>query len=347
MINVVKILNTIRANGGADYQARIPVATAENLKDIGKSLLEYDTQMNAFLDMLLNRIGMTLIKTATIQNPLAKLKTAGVPYGKGIQELYINPSRGQTYTFDSQDLLKVVKADVKVNYFNTQRQDKYPVTITAEMLQQAFTSPYAFEQFLNGIVMSLYSGDNYDEFLMMKNLIATAFVNKHVQIEEIYTEGDAVTARDEAIINNLVRAIRVNSKNFVIPSSKNNNYTPKEGEPKLITATPVEQQVLIIDSTMSAIMDTDKFANAFNLNRAETKVDKIEVDDFMGQPILALLCDKSFFKVTDDLQKLKSFENGDNLSLKYWWHHWQTYGYSTLCNAKIFSYVPKSSSTGA
>lgn len=339
MADVIKIINTVIANSSAELQARIPTATKDNLAKVGEALVKYDKESNEFFTNLINRIGMQMVKNKILSNPLASLKQAGVPYGKGVQELYVNPAKSSTFTYDSQDLLKIVKSDIKVNYYTIMRQDKYPVTVTEEMIMQAFTSPFAFESLLNGLVSSIYSGDNYDEFMLMKNLVATAFKNDHILKEEIFKEVDNPT--DEDVAQKLVDAIRINSKNFAIPSSNNNKYAVQSGEDKLVTSTPLEDQILIINSAMSSIMETRNFAHAYQLEKAETKVTKIEIDCFADQPILGILVDKAFFRVFDNLFKVKTFENGDNLSMKYILHHWQTYGYSTLCNAKAFYYTPK------
>lgn len=339
MADVIKIINTVIANSSAEVQARIPTATKDNLAKVGEALVKYDKESNEFFTNLINRIGMQLVKNKILTNPLAKLKQAGVPYGKGVQELYVNPAKSSTFTYDSQDLLKIVKSDVKVNYYNIMRQDKYPVTVTEEMIMQAFTSPFAFESLLNGIVSSIYSGDNFDEFILMKNLVATAFKNNHILKEEIYKEVDNPT--NQEVAQNFINAIRITSKAFAIPSSANNSYAVANEENKLVTATPPSEQILLINSTMSAIMETTNLAYVYNLSKAETDIEKIEVDCFADQPILGILVDKAFFRVFDNLFKVKTFENGDNLSMKYILHHWQTYGYSTLCNAKAFYYTPK------
>ena len=58
----VELLNAVRtsiiANNGLEYADRIPVATQENLKDMGKAILDYQPAKNAFLDNLINRIGL-------------------------------------------------------------------------------------------------------------------------------------------------------------------------------------------------------------------------------------------------------------------------------------------------
>ena len=57
------------------------------------------------------------------------------------------------------------------------RQGQYPTTISKQQLQTAFTSYAELEKLLNGIVTAMYSGDNYDEFILMKNVIADAITN--------------------------------------------------------------------------------------------------------------------------------------------------------------------------
>ena len=55
-MDVISILNTIRANNSAVYQERIPEATEQNMREVGNAILAYQACTNEFLDALVNRI---------------------------------------------------------------------------------------------------------------------------------------------------------------------------------------------------------------------------------------------------------------------------------------------------
>ena len=54
--NGVNILNAIRGVASQDYQNRVPVATQNNIEQVGNPIMEYQATENEFLDLLVNRI---------------------------------------------------------------------------------------------------------------------------------------------------------------------------------------------------------------------------------------------------------------------------------------------------
>ena len=51
----INILNAIRNAASADYQSRVPIATQDNIFDVGVSINEYHSTQNEFLNALVNR----------------------------------------------------------------------------------------------------------------------------------------------------------------------------------------------------------------------------------------------------------------------------------------------------
>ena len=136
--NINKILDTIRANASDDYVSRVPVATQNNIASVGQVITSYSSLANEFVSALVNRIAFTIVTNKIASNPLAILKKGGVPLGTDIQEIYTNPAKAKTYDLSSTELLTNVPPDVKALYYRVNRQDKYPVTVTRQMLQKAF-----------------------------------------------------------------------------------------------------------------------------------------------------------------------------------------------------------------
>lgn len=340
--NVEAILNTIRANGSAEYTSRVPVATQTNLSTIGQVIMSYTPVMNEFLNQLVNRIALVIINNKTIENPLRALKKGGMPLGNDIESIFVNPANGETYNQSSTDLLTVKNADVKSIFYRLNRQDKFSVTITQNQIARAFTSNQEMSNLIDSIVSSLYSGDNYQEFILMKNLLATAVNKDHITKVNIFTDTQAINDYDESTSKQLVKQIKTYSKMFTFPSSNYNKYSTVKGggATPVITWTPQEDQVLILNALISANIDIDVLAYAFNLDKTQIQAQTIDVDDFGGEPVLGILTDKSFFQVYDNLLRTDNFYNPDTISFKYYLHHWQTYGYNLFCNAVAFTYTP-------
>lgn len=334
MADMINILNTIRDNASRAYKDRVPEATRDNISEVGNPIIEYDVIGNEFLGALVNRIALTMVTSKTARNPLALLKKGSVPLGQDVQDIFVNMAKAEAFDKDSTSLLTTYTPDVKSAYYRLNRRDKYPVTISEEMLKTAFTSYDNLEKMLTGIVNSLYSGDNYDEFVLMKSLVTNAVYDGVVRCETV------TAPRDEESSKAFVKRLRTISGLFKFPSSSFNNYKTYAEEKGLsnptavVTWAPVESQVILIKSEILATVDVEVLAAAFNMSRADFIGRVIEVDKFDDDDkIQAIICDEAFFQVWDNLTRLKVFENGDNLTRKYILHRWETLAVSPFANA--------------
>lgn len=341
-LNLVLTLNAIRQNASALYQERIPVATKTNLEAIATNIAQYQSTQNEFLNLLVNRIAMVIVNQKKIDNPLAMLKKGKKPMGKDIEELFVNPAISKEYKYDSQDLLKVTPPDVKALYYGINRQDKYPVTISQPTLMKALTDEGQLNSLVSAIVNSLYSGDNLDEFMLMKQMVGLAVTKDHVKKDPLSFRPDNMT---ETNAKELIKKLRAYSLNFTFPSSNYNSYDvvkPVGDTGKsVITYTPVKDQVLLIDSTVYSSINVDVLASAFNMDKTDFMGKVIPVDGFNGEPIIAMLCDEAWFRVYDDVYRTADMFNGDTLNHSYWLHHWQVLSYSMFANAVAFTYTPE------
>lgn len=339
------LLNTIRDNASAEYAARVPEATDLNLTAVGDPILTYTNVQNEFLSLLINKIAMTIVHNKTAANPLAILKRGGVPLGFDVEEIFTNPAKAETFSGTiGETLLDVKKPDTKVLYHRLNRQDTYTVTVSRQMLKSAFTSFQALENLIQSIANTLYSGDSYDEFILMKRLM------RHAVLENKIKTIDVTAVTDEASAKELVKAIQTTSKLMTFPSSNFNVYLANKpagdtGTDPLITWTPKEDQVLIIRSDLVSAINIDVLATAFNLGKVELNQMMLEVDSFgedsgtdpdTEDEIYAILADKAWFQIYDNLTEMGEFYNAKGLYWNYFWHHWQTYSHSLFANAVAF-----------
>ena len=92
-----QILNTIRSNATETYQERVPVATQQNLANVGSAITSYDVTKNEFIDSLINRIGIVLIQNKSWANPLRRFKKGQLPYGKDIEDIFVDIVKGHSF----------------------------------------------------------------------------------------------------------------------------------------------------------------------------------------------------------------------------------------------------------
>lgn len=334
-MNSIAIVNTIRSENGVSYQSRIPELTRNNFEDVGNALVTYEEDFNSFCNALVNRIAFTQVSNRRFKNPLAALKSGTKPYGTDIQEIYINPVSAVTYNgSQTDDMLKLTKPDVKTIYHRQNRQDKYPVSITIPDIQKAFVNEGTLTTFIQGVINAMYSGDEMDEFLLMKSLVSEAIAEKKLKTLAFTYDGTEATCKD------LIKLIKTLSHDFTEPSTNFNGYNElnatgiagKTITPS-VTWAPKENQIIIIRSDVDAATDVDVLAKAFNMEKTDLLKRKFVVSSFGDTNTLAVVADEKVFKVTDDLYTVRSFDNGSNLARNYWLHHWQTISLSLFANA--------------
>lgn len=336
MANMVNVLNTILANASADYQARVPEATKTNISEVGSAVMSYQATENEFLSALVNKIAMTIVRNKTFRNPLAVLKKGGVPLGKNIEEIYTNPATGTIFDPSGSKLMNREIPDTKAIYHSMNRQGQYKATVSKSQLIQAFTSYEALEKLLNSIVNSIYSGDNLDEFILMKELFASAITGGKLKTVDVASIGDGDTAKS------FVKAIKTVGQAMEFPSNLYNSYYDinKETDAKpVITWTPLENQVLILRNDVAVDVDVELLAKAFNVSYTDLKQRTLIVDSFgSADKCGAILCDETFVQVYDNLTQMESFHNGEGLYDNFIYHHWQTYSLSLFANAMAFMF---------
>ena len=328
MPNGVNVLNVIRQNASAVYQDRIPEATAENLHEVGDSILKYEAQANEFVNALVNRIGLVILNNRMATNPLAALKKGRLAVGETIEEIYIDVIKGQTYDpRAAQDtLFKRHLPNVSSVFHSVDSQLNYPLTISNEQLRKAFLSYDSLDRFIAGLVDSMYKSATLDEFIQMKQLISEWNESKRFIIEPITAVTDAATAR-EAMIK--IKAVSDGMTIF-------NNQMNYAG---VWTSTPKDEQYLITTPDFNARMDVDVLAAAFHMDKAEFAGHVIVVDnigDLGDDGIEAILVDKNWYQVYDYLRTFKTAYNGEGLYWNYFYHVWMVYSLSPFSNAVAF-----------
>lgn len=329
--DITNIVNTILDNGSTEYVNRVPVATRENIADVANPILTYSTVANEFLTSLINKIAMQEIRAMIWENPLAVLKKGRKPLGFDIESSHINPATDSGFGTGA-DLLTKKSPVIKTEYFRLNRQGLYDVTIEDNKLRHAMTSWENLEKFINDIVNSLYSGDYIDEFILMKNTMADAIMN-----QKMLTAGiTAITT--EATGKSFLTAVKNASSGMTYPGTAFNAYAKAGGAGAAVTTwTPKTNQLLVVRSDILNFLDVNVLASAFNMSKVDFLSRTVEVDNF-GQMsgVNAILMDDAALQVWDDMNELRNWVNPKGLYTNYYWHHWQTYALSVLCNAVAF-----------
>lgn len=329
----VDVANAIRNSASPSYRAAVPIADTANIQDVANPILTYNSIQNEFLNALVNKIALTIVNTKMFNNPLGFLKSGSSPLGLDIEEIYTNPAKAKPYDGENfQGILTPEKPDTKAAYYRRNRQDMYKVTISNEQLTAAFTSWNGLERLIASIVDTLYNGNTIGEFNLTKAIVGQAVSQGKVQ--QIVNPIPV----DEPTSSSFLTSLRGVSSGMSFPSSKYTNYTLMggTGDP-VISWTDVGEQLIMVRSDVAANVDVQKLSAVFNLSYADYSAQQIIVDEFTGAPnMYALVCDRAFFKIWENLRRMTEFYNGEVLAWTYWWHCWDTYALSPFANAVAY-----------
>lgn len=343
MADMISIMNAILEAGSEEYTARVPQATQDNITSVAAPIMAYTSTENEFLHNLINRIGMTWIRNKVLKNPLAILKSGTMPLGKDIQEIFTNPAKDVGFGNTSYNLLTVTTPDTYAIYHRLNRKGQYPQSIQKVELQQAFTSWDSLDTLFNSVINSMYSGNEYDEFILMKNTLASAVTDgKILQVEcaDITgTDGAKKFAKD---LKKAHKAMAFPGSTFNVFKAYNAGLTPPVTVNDCITWTPKEDQLLIIRADVAAELDVDVLAYAFHDDKVDIATRTLEVDDFgAAENVYAILCDKSWPQIYDNVFAMGEFYNSKDMIYQYWLNVFQTYSVSMFANAVAFVHTPE------
>ncbi len=353
--SAVDILNAIRNSATANYRDYVPAATDDlgSIREIGAVIMNFPALQNEFLNALVNRIGRVILTSKMFSNPWNVFKQGVLDFGETIEEIFVNIAK--PFEYDPAVAENKVFAreipDVRAAFHILNYQKFYKATIQQEQLRQAFLSWQGITDLIAKIVDAMYSGANYDEFQTMKYMLA-----KHILNGELYPKQIATVQASN--MKAIVSTIKGVSNDLEFPKTKYNIAG-------VTTFTPKENQYIIVNSEFDAGMDVEVLASAFNMSKAEFMGHRVLVDNFgdfddtrlaqlfandknfvpLTSPekaalnaIPAVLIDKDWFMIFDNLYNFTENYNGEGLYWNYWYHVWKTFSVSPFANAVV--YVP-------
>ena len=327
------------------YQTQIPLVDDYTSSQVyGQSLLNLPSDLrNKFIQSLVNRIAYTRFMMDYFENPLRELAGDDLPLGAIGQEIYVNPARGRVYDInDFAGLLVKYESDIKAEYTEINFDVQYPVTIIRKELEKAFVSWGDFESFLMGISTSLYNGAYIDDYKYTKKLITNAYRNNAVQMETVSFAG-ATPTKDE--LESLTARLRQAYLDFMVPSTKYNAWKKVGGYGRSIVSwSKPENIVVFVSNKMASILDVNVLANAFNIDKADLMGRVYYVEDFDilddngevkvdGSNIVALICDRRWFKIREKDMFMDEFYNANNRSWQSYLNVIKSFNYSLFANA--------------
>lgn len=352
----IDIINTIRQHASYEYQSMVPVVSSEiDIPKVGDVLYGYPALANQFLQALINRIALVKIKSANFYNTYSDLKKGYLETGESVEEVFINIGKAREFSAEKAESreLKRTLPDVRTAFHTMNWRVQYPVTIEDEDLRMAFTSIDGVQDLIAKIVNSVYTANEYDEYLLFKYLLI-----KSISRGKLYP-----VEFDASNMNNAAKSFRGMSNLLTFIKTDYN----EEG---VHVSTPREDQVIFMDSKFNAEYDVDVLAAAFNMEKAEfmgklyliddwttfdndrfseikansDMIEDVTVDELaLMEDVKAVLCDQEFFQVYDNANKFTETYVASGMRWNYFYNVWKTISISPFSNAVVF--VDSSAST--
>lgn len=332
--NGMQLLNVIRRDASQAYKDRVPKATQDNIAEIGNPILNYEAIRNEFLDALVNRIGMVIITSRSYNNPLKRFKKGMMSLGETVEEIFVNIIKAEPYYLvddqgktAAQDELERRLPNVLAAFHKRNRQDKYPVTIQNDDLRTAFLSYQGVEDLVSKIIEAVYTSDEYDEFLLMKNVFFEAGMRGALRPVTVPGLDSDVNAKKTMTL------FRQTALDLTFMRSDSNFMG-------VTTHTPLDEQVIFILSSVAATVDVEVLASAFNMDKTNFIGRRVIVDDFGGlekEGVIAIAADEDWFMVFDNYLTMTSDYVASRLYYNYFLHHWETLSYSPFKNVVAFT----------
>ena len=348
--STIDILNTIRANASYEYQSLVPeVASEHDIPAVGEVLYGYPALANQFINALVNRIALVRVKSATFNNAYAQLKKGYLEFGETVEEVFVNIAKAREFSAEKAEAreLKRTLPDVRSAFHTMNWKVQYPVTIQDEDLRMAFLSAQGVQDLIAKIVDSVYTGAEYDEYLLFKYLLIKAIAKGQMYPISI---GDGSDLKDAAV------QFRGTSNNLTFIKTQYNASG-------VHTNTDKKDQVIFMDSTFNAQYDVNVLASAFNMDKADFMGRLHLIDDWttfdnerfeeirshcdmieevtatelaLMANVKAVLCDEEWFQVYDNQNKFTEKYVASGEYWNYFYNVWKTVSSSPFSNAVVF-----------
>ena len=347
----VNVLNAIRNEATQDYRKYVPYAeSVADIRAIGAIIMDNTPVYNEFC-YLVNRISEVKVVSKLFENPLRAFKKGKVEFGETVEEAFVEliSVKEFDYAKAENELFKVENPDIRTAFHPLNCTKFYPVTIKRNEVKKAFLSEDGVANLVAKIMEKIYTSVNYDEFQIMLYMIGKTLRDGHFYLREV----DELTNDN---IANITEEILEVSDDFT-------EMGPEYNLAGVRTHSKKDEQYLVISNKANAKMNVGVLATAFNMDKAEFMGHKINVkgfgkvdtdrlaelfaDDPSYEPlteaqiealnkVVAVLLDKDWFMVFDNLLEMAEADNGMGLYRNYFYHVWKTFSVSPFSNAVAF-----------
>ena len=326
MATNVDITNLVGSMGSTDLHNRIGTATEQTIGKIGETILTYTATKNEFLDVLVNKICGQIFMNKVYTNPLSFFEKDPVPFGATLESVFCDLIQAKNFNenfgtgnTEVGSLIGTEKPPVKTEYYSRNFAKKYKISVSDEQLRTAFMNANGLQNLINQVLTVPTNSRNFDDFQMMKGLLANAST-KEITLSTAYK-----TAADDVKAKELTKKTRAIVDRFGMMG----NVFNIQG---INTFTNPQNIVIITTPEVAAMLDVELLATAFNMDKAEmgrriVKIDSFQKYDGQNKKYVAdpnvelMIVDEDYIQFRRTLQVSESFRNPDHLTTNVFTHN--------------------------
>ena len=345
-IDNVTFVKALAGAASQEFKDRIGTATQTNIKKLGETIINYPTAKNEFVNVLTNQVSKQLFFNKVWENPYKMFNRGQLPYGKSIENIFIDIVKGKDRSRQTNggtlasDLMTRYTPNVKVHYHNENFQLQYATTLSDEELKGAFRSANGLSEMTARILQAPLTGAEFDQFLMIKHALANL---KCAEVKITKAKYTALSAKEKAnLITTTVKAY-VKKLKFL-----SNNYNFQG----VMTFSRPSDLYLFVPADISAFLDVEQLANAFNISKVELPTRVLDIDDFVkanpdtasaaktpyveDTDALFYLIDKDAIQLYETLNESESFRNPQAKYTNIYFDRWGIIASCHFANALKF-----------
>lgn len=333
----------------------------QSIAPIGKIIMDSDRYRNAFINMV-NKIGLTVIDRNYWEDPWETFTERGnLNMGQTIEEIAVDISDVYDYNEycnSATHFLETVIPNIKSYFHQINYQKFYKTTTSDDQMAMAFTEKDGMFKLIEDVIGANWEGYKYDKYIVNKYMLCRRILDGTVTSVEI-DNYDSLTPRER------VSAMKDVSNKMTFKSQK---YNPAG----LYRSTRFENQILILDTLVSAQISTEVLATSFFRNDAAFKLNSALIDGFdnhdtarlvklLGSQyvpftndelsalanVAGIIIDREWFQVYNYAwntdadpnagPRATEFFNPETLKANHWLHTWKAVSTSPFKQAAVFT----------
>lgn len=355
------ILNTIRNQVGGEFRANTPlVEDAESAQAYGLYVCGSGDARNSFMNSLVNRIAQVMCLVRSYQNSLKQFKKGMLGPGEMIENVWVGLVMPEGWTQNPAnpgDVFKTNNPENQVTFHPVNSKLVYEITTNDAELSLAFTSESGVYDLVSRIVQRLTDSAEWDEYILMKYVIAKAYLENADAVKSVpvlaAANADAIITEMKAVSNDM----RFMNTDYNIAG--------------VATHSPIEDQVFFLTAKSNAVLDVNALASAYNLSYKQfigqqeminsfalTDAEQERLDVIMTetaeqglipgytpfteeqvaklQGVVGATIDRDFFMIFDKLYQMTSIFDQKHLNTNTFLHAWKVLSYNPFANSVFF-----------